>query len=91
MSSTSKVALITGASRGIGESTARRLAKEGMRVVLASRSEQEMKQIAQDIQHEGGIAAYVICDAAKEEDLKNAVDFAVKTFGGLDFVFSNAG
>lgn len=48
-----------------------------MRIVLASRSEKDMKQIVHDIKQEGGVAEYVFCDAAKEEDLKNAVDFAV--------------
>jgi NAD(P)-dependent dehydrogenase (short-subunit alcohol dehydrogenase family) len=86
-----KVVLITGASRGIGEVTARRLAKDGYCVVLAARSAKEMIKIAEEIRQDGGEATYVVCDAAKEEDLKNAVDFAAVTYGRLDVVFSNAG
>jgi NADP-dependent 3-hydroxy acid dehydrogenase YdfG len=86
-----KVALITGGSRGIGEASARTLAKAGITVVLAARSEVEMKKIVSDVAALGGKAAYVVCDVAKESDLENAVSFCEKTFGGVDFIFANAG
>jgi NAD(P)-dependent dehydrogenase (short-subunit alcohol dehydrogenase family) len=88
---TGKVALITGASRGIGEATARILSKAGVRVVLAARSEKELSKLALEIEQAGGSAASVLCDVSKEEDVKKAVEFAESKYGRLDFIFSNAG
>ena len=62
---TGKVALITGASRGIGEATARILSKAGVRVVLAARSEKELSKLALEIEQAGGSAASVLCDVSK--------------------------
>jgi NAD(P)-dependent dehydrogenase (short-subunit alcohol dehydrogenase family) len=86
-----KVAFITGGSRGIGESVARKLAKLGCNVVISARSEDALKKIAEDIKSNGGEASYVVCDAGKEDSIKSAIEFTEKTYGRLDLVFSNAG
>ena len=86
-----KVVIVTGASRGIGEATARVLGKAGMKVVLAARSTGKLAQVKNAIEGEGGTAAHVKCDVSKAADVKAMFEFATKTFGGVDFVFANAG
>ena len=83
-----RTAFVTGASRGIGESAARQLAKYGANVVLAARSIKDCVRIAQDI---GDNALAVQCDVANYEEVKLAVDQAVKYFGGIDILVNNAG
>ncbi|MEM9583458.1 MAG: SDR family oxidoreductase [Pseudomonadota bacterium] len=86
-----KSVLITGASRGIGEATARHFAKEGASVVLAARSQAEVERIAAEIVDSGGKAVGVSCDVAWQHDVQAAVDTAVEQFGGLDILINNAG
>jgi len=88
---TGKVVLVTGGSRGIGEATARRLAKAGMKVVIASRSEEDMKRVCEGIHKDGGEACYIICDVEKESDIENAVTFTKQKYDRIDVVFANAG
>lgn len=85
---TGRTAFITGASRGIGESTARQLAKYGANVVLAARSIKDCIRIAQDI---GKNALAIKCDVANYDDVKLAIDQAVKYFGSVDILVNNAG
>ncbi len=85
---TGKTALITGASRGIGEAAARLFAQEGAQVVLAARSETDTARIAGEI---GANARAVACDVSRFEDLQAAVDLAEREFGGLDILIGNAG
>ena len=85
---TGKTALITGASRGIGESAARIMAGYGANVVLAARSTRDTARIAAEI---GDKAIAVTCDVAQYGDVENAVDLAVESFGGLDILVNNAG
>ncbi len=85
---TGKTALITGASRGIGAATARRLAKLGANVVLCARSIHSLQQICEDI---GDTALAVQCDVARYEDVKLAVEAARNHFGRLDILVNNAG
>ncbi len=84
----SKTVLITGASRGIGAATARRLAELGASVVLAARSTSDIERVAGEI---GGAAAPVECDVSRYDDLVRAVSVAQDTFGGLDMLVNNAG
>jgi NAD(P)-dependent dehydrogenase (short-subunit alcohol dehydrogenase family) len=85
-----KVALVTGASRGIGEAAARQFAAEGVAVVLAARSADDIGRIAGEIGAAGGRAVAVTCDVSRHEDVKSAVDRAVAEFGGLDILVNNA-
>jgi NADP-dependent 3-hydroxy acid dehydrogenase YdfG len=86
-----KVVAITGASSGIGEATARLLAKGGARVVLGARRTERMDQIANDIRARGGSAATCATDVARLRDVERLVARAVEEFGCLDVLVSNAG
>ena len=86
-----KVALVTGASRGIGLATANELAKHGASVVLAARSEAVIQKVAEEIISEGGRALAVKCDVALFADVQSAVDRARDAFGALDILVNNAG
>ncbi|MEV4704940.1 glucose 1-dehydrogenase [Actinoplanes sp. NPDC049316] len=84
-----KVALITGAGRGIGAAAARLFAREGARVLLAARTESELRTVTEDIRSAGGTAEYVVCDLAESADIHAAVDRAVDRYGRLDVAFNN--
>lgn len=86
-----KVALVAGATSGIGEATARMFAREGARVMLAGRRESLLQEICADISGKGQSAAYVVCDVTDENAVKNMVEATVKTFGRLDYAYNNAG
>ncbi len=86
-----KTVLITGASRGIGEATARHFATEGARVVLLARSKDDVERIAEDITQAGGTALGLGCDVAWYHDLQSAVDIAQENFGSVDVLINNAG
>lgn len=86
-----KVALVTGASSGIGESTAKLLAKNGARVVLVARREDRLQRITKEIEDAGGRAISVVADVADEAQVKNAFDKAQQGFGRLDILVNNAG
>lgn len=86
-----KVVLITGASSGIGEATARLLAARGARVVLGARREERLKQIVDDIREAGGEAIHRELDVTDAASNEAIVTRAVDEFGGLDVVFLNAG
>ncbi len=85
---TGKTALITGASRGIGEAAARVMAGYGANVVLAARSTSDIDRIAAEI---GDNAMAVSCDVSRYQDLQKAVAAARDRFGGLDILVNNAG
>lgn len=91
MDFTQTTAVITGASRGIGEATARYLAEQGATVVLAARSEARIKEIAAEIQAEGLKAFAVACDVSRAEDVAALVQSAVRETGRLDLWVNNAG
>ena len=86
-----KVALITGASSGIGRETALLFAREGARVVAADVNDEEGRETVALILKEGGAAAYVHADVSKAEDCEAMVAFAEKTYGKLHILFNNAG
>ena len=86
-----KVALVAGATSGIGEATARMFAREGAHVMLAGRRESLLQEICADIANKGQSAAYVVCDVTDEDAVKNMVEATVKTFGRLDYAYNNAG
>jgi NAD(P)-dependent dehydrogenase (short-subunit alcohol dehydrogenase family) len=86
-----KVAVITGASSGIGRETALLFAAEGASVVVADVDDARGEQTAQDVQAAGGKAVYVHADVSKAPDCENMVNVAEKTYGKLNILFNNAG
>jgi len=86
-----KVVVITGASSGIGEATARLLARKGARLVLGARRADRLKQIADDIEKDGGEAVYQELDVTKQNDNDNIIQLARQAFGRVDVIFLNAG
>ncbi|ORF28330.1 SDR family oxidoreductase [Snodgrassella alvi] len=91
MSVQNKVVIITGASSGIGAATARLLARNGAKVVLAARREQQLQLLQQEITQSGGQAVYQVTDVRQPEQLQTLVDLAQKHFQGVDVIFNNAG
>jgi len=86
-----KVTIITGASAGIGEASARRLAREGSTVVIAARRLDRMNEIKQEIESTGGKALAIECDINSEDDRNRLVDKALKINGRIDALVNNAG
>lgn len=86
-----KVALITGASSGIGRATGEAFAARGAKVVLAARREKELASLAHDIKTRGGTASFVVTDVAIASDVEGMVTHALETFGRLDYAVNNAG
>jgi NAD(P)-dependent dehydrogenase (short-subunit alcohol dehydrogenase family) len=86
-----KVALITGAAHGMGETEAKMFAKEGAKVVVADVDEAGGQQVVAGIAELGGEAIFVRLDVTREEDWQRAVDAAVARFGKLDILVNNAG
>ncbi len=85
-----KVALISGAARGQGETEARLFAQEGASVVLGDILESEGEAAAASIRESGGNARFIALDVTSEDDWVSAVRFTVETFGGLDILINNA-
>lgn len=88
---TGRTAVVTGASRGIGEATARHLAECGARVVLAARSGERIEAIVAEIVAAGGQAIAVPCDVAKAGDVKALIEAAASGGAGVDILVNNAG
>ncbi|WP_425404561.1 SDR family oxidoreductase [Hwanghaeella sp.] len=86
-----KTILITGASRGIGEATARHFAAEGANVVMMARNAARLDEIAQDIRGSGGAASVFAGDVSLYGDVEKAVGMAVEAYGGLNILVNNAG
>ena len=86
-----KVAVVTGASSGIGEATARTLAERGAAVVLAARNEEKLEFLAREISAAGDRALAVRTDVAEENSVGTMVERAVEEFGYLDVLVNNAG
>ncbi len=87
----SKVAIVTGASRGIGRAVSVALAQEGATVVLAARSIQKLQETADKVTEAGGKAEIVVTELTKEESIKNLVKVTNEKFGRLDILVNNAG
>ena len=97
MSFQNKTVFITGGSRGIGKAIALRLAKEGANIVIAAKSIEENPKLggtifsaAKEVESAGGRALAVQCDIRFEDQVQQAVERAVGTFGGIDILINNA-
>jgi short-subunit dehydrogenase len=87
----SPVILITGASSGIGEASARLFAQKGYRVVLAARRMERLQSLAEEIQSAGGEALPVATDVTQLDQLENLVSTAIQEYGQIDVLLNNAG
>jgi NAD(P)-dependent dehydrogenase (short-subunit alcohol dehydrogenase family) len=85
-----KVAIITGASRGIGQAIAEGMAREGARVVLASRKQEALDEVAEGIRRDGGVALPLACHTGKEDQVADLVQKAVAEHGQVDVLVNNA-
>ncbi len=87
----SKVALITGATTGIGKETALILASRGIQVVISGRRQEAGQQLATDIKAQGGEAAFIFGDVNQPDSIKEMIDFTIQRYGHLDMAVNNAG
>lgn len=85
-----KVAIVTGASSGIGRATSKLFAQEGAKVVVAARRRAELDVLVQEITGDGGAALAVAGDIREESHAAALVEAAIREFGGLDIAFNNA-
>ncbi|HLJ86556.1 MAG TPA: 3-oxoacyl-[acyl-carrier-protein] reductase [Candidatus Angelobacter sp.] len=86
-----RVALVTGASQGIGRACALALAEGGASVALAARNEEKLAQVAKEITDKGGQAATFRMDVSNEDEAKAAVKAAIERFGKIEILVNNAG
>lgn len=86
-----KVAMVTGANRGIGAATALKLAEYGATVLLTARDQASLKGLADSIYAKGGTVDIFTCDVSQFDDVQNAVNHCVDKFGSLDILVNNAG
>lgn len=86
-----KVAIVTGASSGIGEATAIALAAEGAKVAIAARRAERLNALAERIAERGGTALAIVTDVTDDAQVNNLVQKAIAELGGLDILVNNAG
>lgn len=89
-----KVALITGATSGIGAATARLFAEEGATVIIVGRNKERGSAIEKEIntnKANSGTADFCVCDVTKEDEIKNLKNYVTEKYGKLDILFNNAG
>jgi 3-oxoacyl-[acyl-carrier protein] reductase len=91
MSLAQRVALVTGASQGIGRTCALRFASEGAAVALAARNQEKLNELVQEITAAGGKATSFALDVADEEQVKSGIKGAIAQFGKIDILVNNAG
>ncbi len=85
-----KVAIITGASKGIGESIARGLAEHGAKVIISSRRQEAVDVVAEGFRNDGLEATGIACHVGDQEQVKNLVEQTVAKYGGIDILVNNA-
>jgi NADP-dependent 3-hydroxy acid dehydrogenase YdfG len=86
-----KVVVITGASSGIGEATAKLLAKDGVKLVLGARRETLLQNLVKEVEELGGEAVYAVVDVTKVEQVEDLAKLAIDKFGKIDVWLNNAG
>lgn len=88
---TGKVAIVTGATSGIGGGCAEKFASEGAKVALIGRNASSGKALEDKIRAAGGEAKFIACDVSNEDDVRSMIASVVETFGGIDILMNNAG
>ena len=91
MSLSGRVALVTGASQGIGRTVALRLAKDGATVAVAARNQEKLNELVTEITAAGGKAATFALDVSDEDQVKSTIKAAIAQFGKIDILVNNAG
>jgi NADP-dependent 3-hydroxy acid dehydrogenase YdfG len=86
-----KIVVVTGASSGLGEATARLLSAQGATVLLGARRADRLQLLAKDLESRGGKALALTTDVTRREQVKALVDSAVQTYGRIDVMINNAG
>lgn len=86
-----RVAIVTGASKGIGEAMARGLAEHGAKVVISSRKQEAVEEVADGFVKDGLEAVGIACHVANEEQRQNLINQTIDRFGRLDCIINNAG
>src|SRR4051794_4295943 len=86
-----KVVILTGASSGIGEATAKVLANKGAKVVLSARREERLQKLKSEIEKQGGTVEYKVTDVASQQEVEELASFTLDTFGKIDVLINNAG
>src|SRR3712207_305970 len=86
-----KVAVITGASQGLGRALALAFAREGARVVFNSRSEESIRPVAEEAEDMGAEVLALVADVSRDADVERLVGAAVERFGHVDVLVNNAG
>ena len=89
--STQRVAIVTGASRGIGKAIAKQLSNEGCIVALVARDETALASVQSEIEQDGGVATIHVCDLAQAGSITAVIDSVIETQGRLDILVNNAG
>lgn len=88
---TDKVAIVTGASSGIGRATAQSLAKKGVRVVLGARRRDRLDELSSEIQSVGGQALSFVTDVAQRQSCEDLIRYTIEQWGRIDILVNNAG
>lgn len=88
---TGKVSIVTGAGRGIGRAISLLLSRSGSRVVLASRTESELRAVGEEIRSQNGEALVIPTDLTRDEEMERLVRETLKEWGSIDYLINNAG
>ncbi|MDQ0159760.1 SDR family NAD(P)-dependent oxidoreductase [Alkalibacillus salilacus] len=87
----SQTAIITGGGSGLGQSTAKKLAEQGINIAVVDIDEEGGQETVEIVKQAGADATFIKADVSKEKDVKNYVDQTVEQFGSIDYFFNNAG
>ena len=88
---TGRVALITGASSGLGVEMGKALAKQGAKIAICARRKEKLEKVAEEIRALGTECLAVVCDITKDEDIENLISQTVAQYGKIDILINNAG